>query len=102
MSHQPAGCFIATQSGAIIGFVCYDATARGYIGPMGVGESARGAGVGKALLVTALEQMRSLGYVYAIVGGVGPYEFYQRCVSATLIEDSSPGIYEDVLPEPSF
>lgn len=100
MGHQPVGCFIATQEKRIIGFVCYDATARGFIGPMGVDPAVRQGGIGRALLVTALEQMRSLGYAYAIIGGVGPAEFYSRCVGATVIEDSSPGIYEDILPDP--
>ena len=100
MSHQPIGCIIATRNHEIIGFACYDATARGFLGPMGVSESARGTGVGKALLVTALEHMRTLGYGYAIIGGVGPAEFYSRCVGATPIENSAPGIYADILPNP--
>lgn len=101
MSHQPAGCLIATQKSRIIGFACYDATARGFVGPMGVDEAARGIGVGKALLITALEHMRTMGYAYAVVGGVGPQEFYARCVGATPIEGSSPGLYADLLPNPS-
>lgn len=99
MSHQPCGCVIATQGGRIIGFACYDATARGFLGPMGVAPEARGAGVGRAVLLAALRQMRALGYVYAIIGGVGPADFYKKSVGATDIENSSPGIYEDILPE---
>lgn len=99
MSHQPVGCVIATRGRKIVGFACYDATARGFIGPMGVDESLRGAGVGKALLITALEQMRGLGYAYAVVGGVGPCEFYARAVGATPIPGSDPGIYADLLPD---
>lgn len=99
MGHQPIGCIIATQNHRIIGFACFDTTARGFIGPMGVQPDIRAHGVGKALLVTALEQMRSLGYAYAVIGGVGPQEFYAKCVGATVIEDSSPGIYADLLPE---
>ncbi len=100
IGHQPVGCVIATQGGRPIGFACWDATARGFIGPMGVDPSARGAGLGRALLVTALEQMREHGYAYAVIGGVGPAEFYANCVGATPIADSSPGIYADILPEP--
>lgn len=100
MAHQPTGCFIATRRSAIIGFVCIDTTARGFIGPLGVDETARGMGVGKALFVTGLEHMRALGYAYAIVGGVGPAELYARWVGATFIEDSTPGIYADLLPDP--
>lgn len=101
MAHQPCGCVIATSNGQIIGFACYDATARGFIGPMGVDPALRQGGVGKALLVTALEQMRALGYAYAIIGGTGPQEFYARTVGATVIEGSDPGFYADILPEPS-
>ncbi len=101
MGHQPVGCFIATLNHRIVGFACCDATARGYIGPMGVDPELRQGGVGRALLITALEQMRALGYVYAIIGGVGPADFYARCVGATVIEDSAPGVYEDILPDPS-
>ena len=100
MGHQPVACYIATKDRTIVGFVCYDTTARGFVGPMGVDPEHRSHGLGKALLVTALENMRALGYAYAIVGGVGPQEFYTRCVGATPIENSSPGIYKDLLPDP--
>ncbi len=100
MGHQPVGCVIATRDRAILGFACWDATARGFIGPMGVDAGARGFGLGRALLVTALEQMRDFGYAYAVIGGVGPADFYASCVGATPIEDSSPGIYLDILPDP--
>ena len=58
MAHQPCGCIIATHEHKVVGFACYDATARGFLGPMGLSESARGTGVGKVLLVTALEHIR--------------------------------------------
>ena len=35
MAHQPTGCIIATRNHEVVGFACYDATARGFIGPMG-------------------------------------------------------------------
>ena len=101
MSHQPVGCIIATRNREVLGFACFDATMRGFIGPMGVDPSLRMGGVGKALLVTALEQMKVLGYGYAVIGGTGPQEFYSRTVGATVIEGSDPGIYADILPEPS-
>ena len=100
MSHQPCGCIIATRQREVIGFACFDATARGFIGPMGVDPAVRMGGVGKALLITALEQMKALGYAYAIIGGTGPQDFYARTVGATVIEGSDPGIYADILPEP--
>ena len=98
MAHQPAGCIIATCNRAVVGFCCWDATARGFIGPMGVDPKFRGKRIGEAVLVTALEQMRAFGYAYAVIGGVGPAEFYSKCVGAIPIPGSDPGIYADILP----
>ena len=98
MGHQPAGCLVATCGQRPIGFVCCDATARGFIGPMGIDPERRGSGIGRALLISAAEQMRALGYAYAVIGGVGPADFYAKCLGATVIEGSSPGIYADILP----
>lgn len=99
MSRQPAACIIATRNRSVIGFACYDVTARGFLGPMGVDPEARLRGLGKALLVTALKQLESLGFAYAVIGGVGPQEFYRRSVGAMPIEGSSPGVYVDILPD---
>ncbi len=97
--HCPPACFIATQRARIVGFACYDATSRGFFGPMGVEENLRGCGIGEALLVAGLQRMREMGYAYAIIGGVGPADFYRKVVGATDIEESTPGIYEDILNE---
>jgi GNAT superfamily N-acetyltransferase len=98
MTRQPIACFIATRDKAILGFACYDTTQRGFFGPTGVAESARGLGVGKALLMKALEGLRDIGYAYAIIGGVGPKEFYAKHCGAIEIPGSDPGTYEDLLP----
>ena len=100
-SRQPVACFIATKGNEILGFSCYETTAKGYFGPTGVAESARGLGLGKALLFKALEAQREAGYAYAFIGGVGPKEFYAKTVGAIEILGSDPGIYVDILPEPS-
>lgn len=99
-SRQPIGCVIATQNKKVLGFACFDVTSRGFLGPMGIAPEARMSGLGKALLVDALEKLRELGYAYGIIGGVGPAEFYTKSVGATIIEGSDPGIYVDILPEP--
>ncbi len=99
MTHQPPGCLIATHDSAILGFVCIDATMRGFLGPMGLIETARGQGLGRLLLLTALHEMHHLGYAYAILGGVGPADFYRKVAAAQDIPDSTPGIYEDLLPD---
>ncbi|MEM9080187.1 MAG: GNAT family N-acetyltransferase [Verrucomicrobiota bacterium] len=100
MGKQPVRCFVATQEKEILGFACYDTTCKAYFGPTGVGEGARGKGVGKALLYKCLEGLRELGYAYGIIGGVGPREFYEKACGAVVIEGSDPGIYVDILPEP--
>jgi predicted N-acetyltransferase YhbS len=64
---------------------------------MGVREDMRGRGIGKALLLACLWGLREMGYVYGIIGGVGPVKFYQHTVGAIEIPDSTPGIYEDRL-----
>jgi hypothetical protein len=48
-------------------------------------------------LRVSLTAMRDAGYGYAIIGGVGPAEFYRRTVGAIKIPDSNPGIYAEML-----
>lgn len=96
-SHPAVSCFIATRGKDILGYACYDATAPDFFGPTRVLDAEQGKGIGKALLLRCLAAMRAEGYGYAIIGGVGPAQFYEKCVGATLIPDSSPGIYRDFL-----
>lgn len=98
ITRQPVACFIATKDKAILGFGCHDTTMRGFFGPTGVSEAARGTGIGKALLFKSLEALRELGYAYAFIGGVGPREFYAKACGAVEIPGSDPGIYADILP----
>ena len=92
-SHQPISCFIALHQDRVVGFACYEATCRGYFGPGGVLEVHRGRGLGTILLLECLRSMKEMGYAYAIIGGVGPKEFYAKAVGAIEIPDSTPGIY---------
>ena len=96
-ARQPVSVFIAIAAGEIVGFCCYECTRRNYLGPMGVDESLRGKGVGRALLLASLASLREMGYAYAIIGGVGPIEFYQKACGATVIEGSDRGVYVDML-----
>lgn len=98
-SGHPISCFVAIESGKLVGFACYDATYKGFFGPTGVSEAFRGRGIGKALLLVCLHTMAAQGYGYAIIGGVGPAEFYARTVGAVEIEGSTPGIYRGALSE---
>ena len=97
MTRQPVSCFLAVKGKELVGFACYDATARGFFGPTGVDASARGQGLGQALLNKTLLAMRDVGYGYAIIGGAGPTDFYRRTVGAIAIEGSKPGIYAGML-----
>lgn len=99
---QPVSCFIAVQAGKILGFACHDATCRNFFGPTGVNPNARRQGVGTGLLFACLEAMREQGFGYAIVGGVGPADYYAKAVGAVLIEGSEPGVYAGLLGSQRF
>lgn len=97
-SNQPISCFIAVKDKTIIGFACYDATAKNYFGPTGITAIFRGKGVGAALLHRCLLSMREEGYGYGIIGSVGnAVDFYHKKVGAMEIKDSSPGIYKRMI-----
>lgn len=96
-SRSPISCLIATQNQEIIGFACYETTSKNYFGPTGVLPSHRGLGLGKILLIESLRLMKESGYAYAIIGGVGPAEFYKKAVDAVIIEGSNPGIYKGLI-----
>lgn len=94
-ARQPVTVFVALREGRLAGFAAYECTRKNFFGPTGVAEEERGRGLGRALLLACLRALRESGYAYAIIGGVGPAEFYERVVGATLIPDSSPGVYAD-------
>jgi GNAT superfamily N-acetyltransferase len=98
-ARQPVACILARQGEQIVGFACYESTCRNFFGPTGVRKSARGSGVGRALLLACLHAMRAEGYGYAILGGVGPdvARFYAKTVGAVAIEGSDPGVYGGAL-----
>ena len=96
-SRQPVSCWIAQRGNEILGFACYESTARNFFGPTGTKETERGKGIGKVLLIKSLESLREMGYAYAIIGGVGPVEFYEKAVGAKLIEGSEVSIYQNLL-----
>jgi hypothetical protein len=97
LSNRPVTCFVAIKADALIGFACYDATALGFFGPTGVVEEQRCKGTGKALLLACLLDMKLAGYGYAIIGFVGPFEYYRKAVGAIEIPDSSPSIWKTCL-----
>ncbi len=98
-SNNPVTCYIATREKEIIGFACYEATAKNFFGPMAVLESERKKGIGKALLLKSLESMQELGYAYAIIGwpAKSAVGFYKKCVGAIMIDEKSSGVYKRMI-----
>ena len=94
MSNNPTTCFIAVQDTHLIGFACYDATALGFFGPIGVEESHRGQRTGTALLLACLLDMKLKGYGYAIIGQTDQFGFYTKAVGAVEIPNSSSSVWE--------
>ncbi len=97
LSKTPPTCFVAIKNGSIIGFACYDSTSKGFFGPIGVLESERKTGVGKALVIKTLKQMYFDGYGYAIIGWAGPIDFFKKTVKAFEIPDSDGSVYKNML-----
>jgi len=93
ISNRPRTCFVAVRENGLIGFACYDATALGFFGPIGVDRSCRGKGTGKALLLACLLDMKLQGYGYAIVGQTGELQFYAKAVGAVEIPGSSSSVW---------
>ena len=97
LTRQPPTCFIATRAKKLVGFACHESIARGFFGPTGVDEAARGLGIGHALLLASLFDLKTMGYAYAIIGDVGPSAFYEKTVGAMPIPNSAPGVYAGML-----
>ncbi len=95
-STQPTTIMLAYKDNKILGFACYDIDYKGFFGPTGVEESERGAGIGTALLLMCLHEMRHAGYLYGIIGWAGPVSFYEKAVGATVIEGT------ESTPPPSY
>ena len=96
-ARTPTSCLVALRDRGVLGFAAWDVTARGFFGPIGVDAGQRGGGVGSALLLEGLRAMRTEGYAYAIIGGVGAATFFTRTVGAVPIPDSTPGIYAGLI-----
>ena len=89
--------FIASRGNEILGYACYNATAPDYFGPTRVLDEEQGKGIGKALLLKCMYALKEEGYGYAIIGYVGPVEFYEKTLGAVKIENSTPGLYHKML-----
>jgi GNAT superfamily N-acetyltransferase len=94
---SPISTLVAVDGGTLVGFACHDATCKNFFGPTGVDPDFRKGGVGKGLLLATLSSMAADGYAYAIIGGVGPIDYYKKAVHALEIPKSTPGIYRGML-----
>lgn len=98
-AQQPVSCYIAVKDKQLIGFGCYEATARGFFGPTLVKESERRQGVGKALLLKCLFSLRELGYAYAFIGwpAENAIHFYEEATGGMMIPDEGHGVYSRMI-----
>lgn len=88
---NPSKCYIATENGKLVGFACFDSSAKGYFGPIGVAPDQRGKNIGQTLLVRTLNAMKEFGYGYGIIGWVTDAElFYRKTVGAEFINGGNP------------
>ena len=90
-SFESPPLYIAEEKdGTIIGFAGFDIykNKKCYFGPMGIVSANRTKGVGYSLLHHCLKDMKKTGYEYAIIGEVGPIEFYEKVCNATVIPSS--------------
>ena len=100
LSCCPSHCVIAVKDEQVVGFACWDATAKGFFGPIGVTQACRGTGIGKALLLRTLAYMRDDGYVYGVIGWVDDaVHFYEKTIGATFIPGGDPrrSIYSQMI-----
>ena len=95
----PISCFRAQRGQEVLGFACYDATAKAFFGPTGVLERERKQGIGTALLLESLHAMAAEGYAYAIIGGAVPRTSTRKPSAPCRSPGSTPGIYANLLRE---
>ena len=97
---QPSTCFIAVSEEGVAGFCCFDCTARGRVGPLGVEQGHRGQGVASEMMRQTFEAMKAAGYAYAVIGWVNSPQFYAKACGAIEIPDSLPGVYARMVSPP--
>lgn len=98
-ANNPVTCYIATRGKELLGFACFEATAKDFFGPMAVSEKERKKGIGRALLLRSLLSMQEMGYAYGIIGwpATTAIPFYEKCVNAEMIKEKSSGVYQRMI-----
>ncbi|HEX7707675.1 MAG TPA: GNAT family N-acetyltransferase [Thermoanaerobaculia bacterium] len=76
--------FISEEDGRITGFAAHDVNNRGlgFFGPTGVTIEMRGRGIGRALLLASLADLRDMGYRRVVIPWTDLLEFYRRACGA--------------------
>ncbi|MBT8342027.1 MAG: GNAT family N-acetyltransferase [Desulfatitalea sp.] len=97
---SPIGLYLAVCHQEIAGFCCLDTTFVNFVGPIGIAVDQRAKGVGRALLLTCLYELKSCGFAYGIIGNAGEPVFFEKAAGATAIADSDPGPYPKRLRVP--
>jgi GNAT superfamily N-acetyltransferase len=75
---------IAASDRSIAAFAAHDGNNRGlgWFGPAGTHEAHRGKGLGAALLLRCLLDIRAAGRERAVIAWIGPREFYEKTCGA--------------------
>lgn len=75
---------LACKNGVIAAFAAHDGNNRGlgWFGPAATLEAHRGKGLGHALLLRCLQDIRRAGHEAGVIAWIGPREFYARAVGA--------------------
>lgn len=81
---DPPAAFVAEKDDRMLGFAVYDAVRPAWFGPTGTSEGARGSGIGTALFLRCLGDMRDRGYPVCHIGAVGPLYFYSKVADAVV------------------
>jgi GNAT superfamily N-acetyltransferase len=76
---------IATlPDGQVVAFAAHDGNNRGlgWFGPAGTLEAYRGKGLGEALLLPCLRDVRDAGHEWGVIAWIGPRAFYAKAAGA--------------------
>jgi GNAT superfamily N-acetyltransferase len=77
--------FLALREGQIGGFACHSVSGLpGTFGPTGADPALQGQGLGRALLLACLADLRARGFTQCEIGWVGPVCFYARAAEAAI------------------
>lgn len=91
----PASAFVAFTDDRCVGFIAHSCAYPGVVGPMGVTSDYRRFGVGAALLLCGLQDLRNTGHLYGIIGAVQDTEFFARICGAIPLPAEWPNYMRD-------